>query len=152
MTRAISPVLGVVLVLVMTITLSATLLSGISISVPDPSPTASFDISADGSTNEIELSHHGGDAIDVSNLDVRVRIDGTELHNQPPVPFFAADGFESGPEGAFNSASDNILRAGEATSFRLAETNSPQLQAGSEVAVQITAGNTVIYDEKTTAT
>lgn len=152
MSRAVSSVIGVVLLVALAVVLSATVLAGASVSMPESSPTASLDIAVDASADSIELSHRGGDPLDVADLDVQVRIDGEDLRHQPPVPFFAAHGFESGPEGAFNSASENTLRAGETTSFRLAKTNEPQLDAGVAVTVQITAGNSVIYDGTTTAT
>jgi hypothetical protein len=66
-----------------------------------------------------------------------VRIDGEPLAKQPPVPFFAAAGFESGPTGPFNAATDGTWRAGQTAAIRIASTNSPQLSDGAVVTVRI---------------
>ena len=79
----------------------------------------------------------GGDSIDAASLELRVRIGGEPLERQPPVPFFSAHGFESGPTGPFNSAKTGQWRAGEAASFRIAETNAPTPSAGDTVTIRI---------------
>jgi hypothetical protein len=108
------------------------------------SPRAVIDLRLDADENRITLVHRGGDALDVTALSMRVRIDGTALDAQPPVPFFSADGFRPGPSGPFNSAADRRWTAGETASFALAETNDPLLSAGSTVSVVISVdGNAV---------
>ena len=87
----------------------------------------------------------------MSELSVTVEIDGTELQKQPPVPFFSAHGFESGPTGPLNSKSDDQWYAGETASFVVAETNTPTISSGSAVRVTIVSHETVIYDETVTA-
>ncbi len=152
MSRAVSPVVGVLVLIALTVVLSATLLSAASVGMSEPAPTVSLALSIDETTDRIQLTHRGGDELDIEELDVFVTIDGEELQYQPPVPFFAAEGFESGPNGAFNSASSDTFRAGETTDFSLAATNDPEMREGVTVSVQITVRNSVIYHEEVTVT
>lgn len=151
MSRAVSAVIGVVLLVAVTVVFSVTVFAAVDQGLTEPAPTVSLTVSADATTDSIQLSHQGGDELDVTEIDLSISIDGEELRYQPPVPFFAAEGFESGPVGAFNSASDSTFRAGETTSITLATTNTPQLQHGATVTVQITTRSSVLYDETTTA-
>ena len=151
MSRASAPVVGVVVLVSLTVVLSATVLAGLADSTPVSPPTASLTFAADGSADRIELAHRGGDVLDVSEMDVRISVDGEELQHQPPVPFFAADGFESGPEGAFNNASADTFQTGERTTLTLASTNDPQLEPGVEVSIRIAVRNSVVFDETRTA-
>lgn len=151
MPRAVSPVVGVVTLVGLTVLLSATLLASATVDVADPGPTAALAVSADADADRIVLSHEGGDDVDVTEMDLHVAVDGEPLRHQPPVPFFAARGFESGPEGAFNTASENLLRAGEETSLAVAATNSPAIRHGATVRVRVTVRETTVYDGETTA-
>ena len=134
--RATSPVVGVVLLTAVTVVAAAAVGSAVVVDPPEPAPTASFDTAADAS-GEISVTHRGGQAIDPNGLRVRVRVDGDPLAHQPPVPFFSARGFESGPTGPFNSATDEEWRAGEPGSFRVASTNHPSLQLGASVELRL---------------
>ncbi|QZY00980.1 type IV pilin [Halobaculum rubrum] len=89
----------------------------------------------------ITLTHRGGDTLDVRRLRVVIRVDGSRLRHQPPVPFFAARGFDSGPTGPFNLASDHAWSAGESTSVTPAGTNHPELRPGSRVEVSLFVGS-----------
>lgn len=96
------------------------------------------------------MTHRGGDAVVPADLRVRVRVDGEPLAEQPPVPFFAAEGFESGPTGPFNSATDGEWRAGETGSLRVADTNDPSLRPGATVEVGLYAAGDRIALLRTT--
>ncbi len=100
-------------------------------------PRVSMSASADAARDRIALTHRSGDSLAVSDLRIEIRIDGTPLREQPPVPFFAASGFESGPTGPLNSAADGTWRAGETGAVRIADTNSPQLTTGATVTVHV---------------
>lgn len=152
MSRAVSPVVGVVTLLAMTIVLSATLLGATAVDLSTPGPIASLDLTADASADRIELVHRGGETLDISTLRVKVSVDGDPLDYQPPVPFFAAKGFRSGPEGAFNPASSNRLQAGEQTSFAVASTNAPEITSGATVSVTLFSENRTLLEVETTAT
>lgn len=152
MSRAVSPVAGVVTLLGVTVLLSATLLGVTAVDPSVPGPTASLEVNADAATDRIELVHRGGDTLDVSALTWRVSVDGDPLEHQPPVPFFAATGFRAGPNGPFNSASSNQFSAGERATLSVASTNSPEITRGSTVSVTVLHRNTTILDVSTTAT
>ncbi|MFB6195925.1 MAG: type IV pilin [Haloplanus sp.] len=101
---------------------------------PTPTVTAAT-LSVDG--DRIVLVHRAGEAVDVRRLDLVVRVDGVPLRFQPPVPFFAARGFRSGPTGPFNPATDSVWEVGERASVRLASTNRPSIRAGARVTVEL---------------
>lgn len=148
--RAASPVVGVVLLTAVTVVAASAVGTAVVVDPPEPPPTAAFELAADAS-GEIRVTHHGGDAVDPDSLRVRVRVDGEPLAEQPPVPFFAAAGFEGGPTGAFNSATDGEWRAGETAMFRLAATNEPTVTSGAAVEVRLYVDDQRIALLETTA-
>ena len=90
------------------------------------------------------MDDEGGDPIDVSDVRLSVRVDGEALSEQPPVPFFSASGFEPGPTGAFNSASDGVFEPGERARLSLAATNAPHFDPGDRVTVRIHRADTTV--------
>jgi len=132
--RALTPIAGVLL-LAITVVLAGGVVTATIDAPPEPAPTASLSLSA--TDDRVTVTHRGGDALDASELDVRVRVDGEPLARQPPVPFFSAAGFRPGPTGAFNAATDGDWRVGASASFRVAETNDPTLEPGRTVTVEI---------------
>lgn len=151
MARAVSPVVGVTLLLVVTLALAASVAVAIETTPRDPPPNARLSVDADATAERIAVTHLAGETLDVTTLSVTIEVDGEPLTHQPPVPFFAARGFESGPTGPFNSASNQTLRAGQIAGVRLAGTNSPNLTAGATVTVRIATERTVIHEETVTA-
>lgn len=113
-----------------------------------PPPTASLEVSAtvDG---RVTVTHTGGDTLDVRELRMRILVDGTPLATQPPVPFFSAHGFYSGPEGPINTASDSSWLAGETASLTIAGTNDPQIGPGSQVRIEMYALGHLLAREET---
>lgn len=144
MDRATSSVVGVGLLVAITVIGAATV--GLAVeSAPAESPKlASFELVADAETDSLTITHRGGDPIDLTQATLRVEIDGQSLEADPPVPFFAAEGFVSGPSGPFNAASPNTWRPGETGRVQIASTNDPQMTASSTVTVQIITDGTVI--------
>jgi len=132
--RGLAPVAGVLL-LAVTVVLAGGVVTAAIGAPPEPAPTASLSLSA--TDDRIAVTHRGGDALNASELDVRVRVDGEPLARQPPVPFFSAAGFRPGPTGAFNAATDGDLRVGGTASFRVAGTNDPVLEPGRTVTVEV---------------
>lgn len=132
--RALTPIAGVLL-LAITVVLAGGVVTATLGAPPEPAPTASLSLSA--TDDRVTVTHRGGDALNASELDVRVRVDGEPLARQPPVPFFSAAGFHPGPTGAFNAATDGDLRVGGSASFRIAGTNDPTLEPGRTVTVEI---------------
>lgn len=144
MARAVSSVVGVVLLVVLVVIGAGTMSLALSTQPADPAPMASFELAVDADTDSLSITHLGGEAIELAATTVQVEINGTDLSHQPPVPFFAATGFESGPTGPFNSASDDVWRPGETGTLALASTNDPGLTQNSTVTVRIIAGGTEI--------
>lgn len=152
--RAVSPVVGVVLLVAVTVLLAASVgavvLEVAEAGTVDPSgPTASLSLSADPATGRVRLTHRGGAPLSVEALTVRVAVDGTPLRHQPPVPFFSARGFRPGPTGPFNVAADGEWTAGETASFRLASTNRPTLSAGVRLTVRVSASGRSVAELST---
>jgi len=144
-TRALSPVVGTVLLLAITVVLAGTVGLVVFEDAPaEPAPRATFSLDADATADRIVLTHEGGDALSTTDLTVRVRVDGQPLDHQPPVPFFASKGFHGGPTGPFNAATDPEWSAGEDAGFELASTNDPLLEQGSTVEVTISSEGAVI--------
>lgn len=110
---------------------------------PEAAITAEF---GNEHPNQINLTHMGGDPLDVHDLTVKIFVDGEPLEHQPDVPSTGMNGFLYPPTGPFNSKStDNIWRAGETASFIIATTtNSPQPTPESRVVVKIYAADEVI--------
>lgn len=132
-------VVGIALLVAVTV-LTATVVGATvfgTATTDDPTPTVSLSGSADATRDRIALTHRGGDTLNVSRLRLEITVDGEPLARQPPVPFFAATGFESGPTGPFNTATDSTWRAGETAAVRLAGTNSPELTEGARVRVRV---------------
>lgn len=103
----------------------------------DIAPTVSLDLSIDG--DRLVFTHEAGEPLDVRDLRLRVSIDGANLAYQPPLPFFAARGFSSGPTGPFNAATDPAWTVGETASLEIAGTNQPRIEPGARIEVTIYA-------------
>jgi FlaG/FlaF family flagellin (archaellin) len=148
---AVTPVVGVILLVAVTVVVALSV--GFVLTTPDleETPTASLSLTAESDDNRVALTHEGGDTLDVSALNLTVEVDGRPLAEQPPVPFFAADGFRAGPTGPFNSRSPDGWQAGERAGVRLAGTNAPVLTAGSTVTVIVAVEGAVIHRETVTA-
>lgn len=150
--RAISPVIGTITLVLLTILLTAvigtTVVGSTGLGPDAAAPPVVISASADDS-GSITLTHDGGSAIDVEQTSVRVTVDGEPLERQPPVPFFSVRGFEPGPRGAFNSASDGPWSVGETTSFTVAGTNAPALTEGATVEVRILRDDRVLASAQT---
>jgi len=150
--RAVSPVVGVILMVALTVLFGATvgtMLLGTA--TPDHGTTVRLSADADATANAIALTHEGGDPLDVSTIDVAITVGGTPLDYQPPVPFFAATGFVSGPTGPFNSKTTGEWTAGETATLELATTNDPLLTADEPVAITVSDADTVLARLETTA-
>jgi len=148
--RAVSSAVAVALLVGLTV-LGAAAVVAAAPGTPATVPTADLTLSADAGADRVALTHRGGDTLDVRALAVEVRVDGEPLAHQPPVPFFAATGFESGPTGPFNSAADPTWTAGETAAVRLAGTNHPPLGPGDSVTVTVRTEAGVVADLETTA-
>ena len=141
--RGISPLIGVVLLVALAIGIAGVAAGGLlAADPPEPRPTVIIEAEVEPATDTISVRHVRGDALDPAALSLQVTVDGTELDEQPPVPFFSADGFAPGPTGPFNAATDTKWTAGETGTLRIASTNDPGgIDSGDQVAL------TLVYDE-----
>lgn len=153
MSRALSPVIGIPLLVGITVVLSATI-GIVTIGIPAldaPQTPVVVSVTATADTNQITLVNDGGRTVDVRDITLQLAIDEVPLRYQPPVPFFAAKGYRSGPTGAFNSATDPMWEPGERVSIRLASTNTPSLSTNAKLTVRITIDDTPIASVETRA-
>lgn len=151
--RGVSPVIGVVLLVALTVIIAGVAAGGLlAAESPDPRPTVVVDASADPTTNTVTVRHVRGDALDPSALSLQVAVAGTELDEQPPVPFFSADGFSPGPTGPFNAATEGEWTAGETGTVRIASTNDPGgIEVGERVELTLVYGEHVLAETTVTA-
>jgi flagellin-like protein len=71
--RAVSPVIGVILMVAITVILAAvigTFVLGLGDQVSESAPQAQFTFNLDSSTNQLTITHDGGDAIPSDNINV----------------------------------------------------------------------------------
>ena len=134
-TAAAGPVAVVLLVVVAVLlaTVTGGLLAGASPS-GDPRVTA---VGVSATDQTVRLTHRGGPPLDVRDLRLVVWVAGTRLADQPPVPFFAAEGFRGGPTGPFNTAADPRWHVGERASLRVAGSNEPTPTPGDRLRVVV---------------
>lgn len=133
--------------LAITVCVAGVVLVGVSTWTPaSPAATATFDLSADGDRSTVTIAHRVGSSVDVHELSITVLVDGTELAEQPPVPFVGASGFDGAPTGPFNAKADSSWDVGEKASFAVAATNDPPLEAGVPVRVRLVVDGQVIAD------
>ncbi|ELY79015.1 hypothetical protein C488_04922 [Natrinema pellirubrum DSM 15624] len=148
-----SPIIGVLALIVLTVCLAAVVAVGVGTwSLESSSPTATFELSADGDRSTIVITHVTGDVIDVETLSVRIAVNGTAIAEQPPIPFVGASGFDGAPDGPFNARSDSEWTAGERAGVSVAATNSPTFATGDSVTVTLAVDGRQIATLETTAT
>jgi flagellin-like protein len=71
--RAVSPVIGVILMVAITVILAAvigTFVLGLGDQVQETSPSAQWDWDGDGDTSDVVLTHQSGDNVTASNVEV----------------------------------------------------------------------------------
>ena len=150
--RALTPLLGTVWLLAIVVGLGLTLamtIPGGNISKTPQQVVLSVDVNPN--TDRIVLRHNGGNRIDLRTATLRIEVDGSALDHQPPVPFFSATGFNSGPTGPFNPAADPVWTTGEQASLQVAGTNRPRIEPGATVSVTLYQSKQPITTVRTTA-
>lgn len=122
--RAIAPVVGVVSLLVVVAALggvAAAVVPG-SVAEQQPGPTMTIDLEADAGGN-ISFTHVGGASINVTELTVRIHLDGEAIPHQPDFEKQRQTGFLGFHGGPFNPSTDPEWRVGETASVTLANSN-----------------------------
>jgi flagellin-like protein len=135
--RAVSPVVGVVLIVAVTVVLAG-VVGAFAIGIGDSGNAPEAAITAERDGNEINLTHHSGDPLDVTELTVRIFVDGEPLEKQPDVPAYGSTGFND-LSGAFHVWGTQPWKAGETAGLEIAGNNAPQPSDGSQVTVKIYA-------------
>lgn len=152
MSRALSTVVGVV-VLALVAVLAATVVgTALPRTAAEPTPVVDLRLDVDATANRLTIRHAGGDDLDVTGLRFEVQVGDERLAHQPPVPFFAARGYVSGPTGPFNPAGGTSWRAGQVGTLTLASTNRPLPASGDRVTVTVATDRGVVAELSTTAT
>ena len=150
--RGLTSVVGIALLTLVTVALAAVLLGGLTAVEHEAPPRTSFDVAADASADRVAVTHAGGDAIDPAAVSLHLAVEDEPLARQPPVPFFSADGFVSGPTGPFNPAWRGNWTAGETATLRIAETNAPsRLEAGDTVTVIVRVDGRPLSEQEVAA-
>ena len=135
MARAHAPVAAVLLIAV-TVVAAAGVFAFVP-SLPGEPPERRAVAAEATSDGTVALTLLSGPPVDPGPLALRVEVDGQPLSRQPPVPFFSAPGFYSGPTGAFNAASEDDWGVGETVTVRVAGTNDPVPRTGDAVRVEL---------------
>jgi len=127
--RAVSPVIGVILMVAITVILAAvigTFVLGLGDSV-ESAPQASFNFDFDSSNDNVTLTHRGGDNINTNNTEVR--INGTAV-DETNVDL-------GGSSQTFANATDGTLRAGGTVEL----TDNSGFQKGDEISIVTVGGD-----------
>jgi len=106
--RAVSPVIGVILMVAITVILAAvigTFVLGLGDSV-DSAPQASFNFDVDETNNELQITHRGGDTIQTSDIQVRVGGTDTDLLGSSSGSAISG-GFKAGDTGYVDISSSS---------------------------------------------
>lgn len=157
MPRAVSSVLGVLLLTALTVVLAAVAGVAVVSTIPSaeaPEPvvvSASADVDADEGTVRVLLVHETGPDLDVREVDVRVSVGGTRLEHQPPVPFYSASGYGSFPSGPFNPSTDPRWERGERAGFVVTGENAAPIDQGDTVRIELYRDDLPIAAVETTA-
>lgn len=153
MSRAVSPVLGVLLLTAITVVIAG--VAGVVAleMTPGPAPRQPVELSAsaNATSGRIALVHESGPTLDVREIELRIAVDGTRLRYQPSLPFYSATGFASFPSGPFNPAADPRWERGERASLEVTGSNDPALSPGVTVRIELYRGDLPIARVETTA-
>lgn len=151
MARAISPVIGVLLLIACTIGLSVAV--GAMAFAYEPVQPASVVViggEVDAGADRITLVLERGGPLDMRELSIAVAIDGENLETQPN--YGSQRGLSGYPDGALNPGTDPEWSQGESTSFVIAgTTNGPHPEPGSAVTVRLHEDGLPIATVETTA-
>jgi len=157
-TRAVSTVLGVLLLTALTVVLAGTASLVVLDTAPvadEPGPTLPVELEAsvNAGPNEtrVVLLHESGPTLDVRRIDVRISVDGTPLVHQPPVPFYSASGFGSFPSGPFNPSADPRWELGERAILEVTGENEAQVREGTTVRIELYRDDLPLARVETTA-
>jgi len=146
--RAVSPVIGVILMVAITVILAAvigTFVLGLGDQVSNSAPQAQMDVSADasaGSDGEIYINHRGGDQLEVSETKVVIEVAGSQTIFDPSstgsfavgqeatIAIASGDDDITWPDGTVSADTDNTgsaLSSGDTVKVTIIDTNSDKI-------------------------
>jgi flagellin-like protein len=108
--RAVSPVIGVILMVAITVILAAvigTFVLGLGDSV-ESAPQASFNFDYDDTNEKVTIRHRGGDNIDASKLEVRVN--GASIADDGDVNYKDGGSTLSDQYSSFNAGNEVTIQ------------------------------------------
>jgi flagellin-like protein len=153
--RAVSPVIGVILMVAITVILAAvigTFVLGLGDSLNNTAPQANLDAEADASSNTVTLRHNGGDALSASSSEIQVNIGTNDIDF---VDAGSSDEFSVGDEVVIDTNSPGITSgAWDGSGFSTTSgTTSTGFTAGDSIEIRIidTSSEQVIFETEITA-
>lgn len=151
MARAISPVIGVVLLTGCVVALGVTVgAMALAYEPAEPAPQTLVSATVDAETNGIVLTLDRGDPLDMQDLSFVIEIDGEALETQPT--YGSQSGLSGYPKGPLHPDTDPTWTRGESTSFGIAKTtNNPHPEPESTVTIRIFSNDLPVAIVETTA-
>jgi len=120
--KAVSPVIGVILMVAITVILAAIIAAFVfGMAPPSMAPQASIrgTVVQVNNTNVIKLEHQGGDTITMDSANVRVVVDGTTMNE---------DGYLSGTKAQFSTGEVIYLYNATTTNYKLSRSEPTGIQ------------------------
>jgi flagellin-like protein len=145
--RAVSPVIGVILMVAITVILAAvigTFVLGLGDSLGDSQPTAQLSADLDESADEFTIEHSGGDSIESDSLRVIVSADGLTNDAEGTISQRLSVGDTVTAE--LNQSAGSEVTIGSETDVRIRIIHQPSDSIILDRTVETTTGNLEITD------
>jgi len=143
MSRAVAPVFATIL-LVAIVVVTAGVVSVVAVGFTSTLPDTTTGAEAVENPIELEVvgqtlhfTNTGTETIDVDELTLEISVSDQPVAFQPTIPYFSTTGFEPGPSGPFNIASNTTWVPGQDATITIADTNEPVPQVGDTVTVEL---------------
>ena len=130
--RAVSPVIGVILMVAITVILAAvigTFVLGLGDSLGDSQPTAQLSVDVDEDSTNVTISHDGGDGIDLDDVDIVARNGSSTVGSAQTI-------------SNFSTVSDDRLTVGESVTLDYTD-SSPGVD---NIRIIYTPGDSILLD------
>ena len=144
MSRAVAPVFAtILLVAIVTVTAGVVSVMAVEFTSTISEETtavpgaigASVELEATGQT--LQFTNTGTETLDIDEVALKISVSDQPLAFQPTIPYFSTTGFEPGPSGPFNSASNMTWEPGQKATITVANTNEPVPTVGDSVTVEV---------------
>jgi len=140
--RAVSPVIGVILMVAITVILAAvigTFVLGLGDSL-EQAPQAQLDVTS-GSAESLTINHNGGDSLTVSDIEVTIGTNTELALDSDSTSSFSADEFGVGNSATFDDSADSVGSsfAGDDVQVTIIHTPSDSILLDTEIDVESSA-------------